>query len=67
VTIAGLRLRNRSAGGFDNVPRLFGDDALTAWRKVTDGVHAVGGLFSRSCGTSARSATRALARIPIPP
>jgi 2,4-dienoyl-CoA reductase-like NADH-dependent reductase (Old Yellow Enzyme family) len=22
---------NESAGGFDNVPRLFGDDALTAW------------------------------------
>lgn len=34
---------NESAGGFDNVPRLFGDDALAAWRKVTDGVHAVGG------------------------
>ena len=39
---------NESAGGFDNVPRLFGDDALTAWRKVTDGVHAVGGfIFSQ--------------------
>lgn len=36
---------NESAGGFDNVPRLFGDDALAAWRKVTDGVHAVGGLI----------------------
>jgi 2,4-dienoyl-CoA reductase-like NADH-dependent reductase (Old Yellow Enzyme family) len=30
------------------VPRLFGDDALTAWRKVTSGVHAVGGfIFSQ--------------------
>jgi len=39
---------NESAGGFDNVPRLFGDDALAAWRKVTDGVHAVGGfIFSQ--------------------
>lgn len=36
---------NESAGGFDNVPRLFGDDALAAWRKVTDGVHAVGGFI----------------------
>lgn len=36
---------NESAGGFGNVPRLFGDDALAAWRKVTDGVHAVGGLI----------------------
>ena len=39
---------NESAGGFDNVPRLFGDDALAAWRKVTAGVHAVGGfIFSQ--------------------
>jgi len=31
------------AGGLPRVPRLFGDDALAAWRKVTDGVHAAGG------------------------
>ncbi len=36
---------NESAGGFGNVPRLFGDDALAAWRKVTEGVHAVGGFI----------------------
>jgi 2,4-dienoyl-CoA reductase-like NADH-dependent reductase (Old Yellow Enzyme family) len=31
--------------GQPRVPRLFGDDALAAWRKVSDGVHAVGGLI----------------------
>lgn len=29
-----------------NVPRFFGDDALTAWKHVVDEVHAAGGLIA---------------------
>jgi 2,4-dienoyl-CoA reductase-like NADH-dependent reductase (Old Yellow Enzyme family) len=37
------------AAGFDpNVPRLYGEDALAGWRRVTDEVHGAGGrIFSQ--------------------
>lgn len=34
---------NRTGSLGDNIPRLFGDDAAAAWRRVVDGVHEAGG------------------------
>ena len=36
---------DESAGGFDRVPRFFGEQSLAGWRKVAAAVHAAGGAI----------------------
>jgi 2,4-dienoyl-CoA reductase-like NADH-dependent reductase (Old Yellow Enzyme family) len=43
IVTEGTYVDHLSAGTSDQVPRLYGDDALAGWRRVVDAVHRVGG------------------------
>jgi len=38
----GTTINHCASNGYPDVPRFYGDDALAAWKKVLDGVHAAG-------------------------
>lgn len=42
----GTTVEHCAANGYPDVPRFHGEDALAAWRKVVDAVHAAGGKFA---------------------
>lgn len=43
IVTEGVAIEHPSAVDNDNVPHMYGDDALAGWRAVVDGVHAAGG------------------------
>ena len=53
----GTYVDHPSAGGSDRVPRFYGADALAAWREVAARSTPKAPRSSRSCGTSAPSAS----------
>jgi 2,4-dienoyl-CoA reductase-like NADH-dependent reductase (Old Yellow Enzyme family) len=46
IVSEGTVVNRPSASNDPNVPRFWGDDALPAWKKVIDAVHAVGGFMA---------------------
>ncbi|HRL94174.1 MAG TPA: NADH:flavin oxidoreductase [Pseudomonas sp.] len=43
IITEGTTVNHPAANGYPNVPRFYGEDALTGWKKVVDAVHAEGG------------------------
>lgn len=43
IVTEGTYIDHPSAGSSDRVPRFYGEDALTGWRRVVEAVHAQGG------------------------
>ncbi|SEA41338.1 NADH:flavin oxidoreductase [Microbulbifer marinus] len=43
IITEGTFVGHKAANGYENVPAIFGDEAMAGWKKVVDEVHAAGG------------------------
>ncbi|UVJ44839.1 NADH:flavin oxidoreductase [Pseudomonas sp. LS1212] len=43
IITEGTTVGHKAANGYPNVPRFYGEDALSGWKKVVEAVHAEGG------------------------
>ena len=46
IITEGTFISHKAANGYENVPAIYGDDALAGWKHVVDEVHAVGGKIA---------------------
>ena len=46
IITEGTFISHKAANGYENVPAIYGDDALAGWKHVVDEVHAAGGKIA---------------------
>ena len=46
IITEGTFISHKAANGYENVPAIYGDDALAGWKHVVDDVHAAGGKIA---------------------
>ena len=46
IITEGTTINHCASNGYADVPRFYGDDALSAWEKIVDGVHEAGGKIA---------------------
>ncbi|KEI69404.1 hypothetical protein [Endozoicomonas elysicola] len=46
VICGGATINHKASNGFERVPRFYGEDALSRWKKVAEAIHKAGGHFA---------------------